>query len=106
MGRDRGGDSDDNGSDPGAVHAHAEAADQRPHRGRGARMKKLAIAYDLERAVDLIGPAQRARLAALCEVVNTTPLASFDGVDLSQIEILLTSWGCPRIDSEVLARAP
>jgi phosphoglycerate dehydrogenase-like enzyme len=69
-------------------------------------MKKLAVAYDLKRAVDLIGPAQRARLAELCEVVNTTPLTSFDGVDLSQIEVLLTSWGCPKLDADVLARMP
>jgi phosphoglycerate dehydrogenase-like enzyme len=69
-------------------------------------MKKLAIAYDLERAVDLIVPAQHARLAALCEVVNAAPLASFDGVDLADIEVLLTSWGCPRLDAELLARVP
>ena len=69
-------------------------------------MTKLAIAYDLKRAVDLIGPAQHARLAALCEVVNAAPLASFDGVDLADIEVLLTSWGCPRLDADLLARAP
>jgi phosphoglycerate dehydrogenase-like enzyme len=72
----------------------------------GARMKKLAIAYDFKRAVDLIGPEQHARLAKLCDVVNTEPLASFDGVDLTQVEILLTSWGCPRLDAGTLARAP
>ena len=69
-------------------------------------MKKLAIAYDRARAVDLIGPAQHARLAELCEVVNATPLTSFDGFDLSQVEVLLTSWGCPKLDADVLARAP
>jgi phosphoglycerate dehydrogenase-like enzyme len=69
-------------------------------------MRKLAIAYDPSRAADLIGAAQRARLAALCDVVNHAPFTSFDGADLSEVEILLASWGCPRIDGAVLARAP
>jgi phosphoglycerate dehydrogenase-like enzyme len=69
-------------------------------------MTKLLIAYDARRAADLIGPAQHARLAALGTIVNETPLTSFDGVDLAEVEVVLASWGCPRLDADVLARAP
>lgn len=72
--------------------------------------RKLAIAYDPARAPDLIGPAQRARLGTVCTVLNRVPFASFDTAAarraLAGAEILLTSWGCPRIDADALARAP
>jgi len=59
---------------------------------------------------DLLGPAERERLRALAEVPDPEPLARFDderaGRLLAQAEVLLSGWGCPRIDEAVLARAP
>jgi phosphoglycerate dehydrogenase-like enzyme len=50
------------------------------------------------------------RLAALCRVPDPEPLANFDDGRakslLAEAEILLTSWGVPRLDESALARAP
>ncbi len=59
---------------------------------------------------DLFGPPERARLAALAEVPDPEPLARFDDERAARLlpraEVLLTGWGCPRIDAVLLARAP
>jgi phosphoglycerate dehydrogenase-like enzyme len=59
---------------------------------------------------DLFGPAERARLATLAELPDPEPLARFEGERaerlLAEAEVLLTGWGCPRIDAALLARAP
>jgi phosphoglycerate dehydrogenase-like enzyme len=58
----------------------------------------------------MIGEAQLARLRALCELLDPEPLASFQDPRadalLGRAEILLTGWGCPPLDADVLARAP
>jgi phosphoglycerate dehydrogenase-like enzyme len=50
------------------------------------------------------------RLASLCTLADPEPLASFDDARaaaiLADAEILVTSWGCPRLDPAVLERAP
>lgn len=50
------------------------------------------------------------RLSALCEVPDARPLVRFDepraDALLAEAEILLTGWGCPPLDSVVLARMP
>jgi phosphoglycerate dehydrogenase-like enzyme len=59
---------------------------------------------------ELFSPAQRERLCALCEVPDPEPLTRFDDARAARLlpraEILLTGWGCPRIDAAMLARAP
>jgi phosphoglycerate dehydrogenase-like enzyme len=59
---------------------------------------------------DLFGPEERERLAAIAEVPDPEPLARFDEARaaplLEEAEVLLTGWGCPRIDAALLARAP
>jgi phosphoglycerate dehydrogenase-like enzyme len=58
---------------------------------------------------DLFTPAHKEQLQALCEVPDPEPLTRFDderaGVLLPSAEILLTGWGCPPIDEQVLGRA-
>lgn len=58
----------------------------------------------------LFSAASRARLAALCEVLDEKPLTNLASERaarlLPQTEILLTSWGAPLIDAAVLDRAP
>lgn len=59
---------------------------------------------------DLFTPALRARLAELAEVPEPEPLQRFDDERAARLlpaaDVLLTGWGCPRIDEAVLARAP
>lgn len=58
----------------------------------------------------LFSPALCARLVALAELPDPEPLQRFDDERaerlLARVEVLLTGWGCPRIDAAVLARAP
>lgn len=59
---------------------------------------------------ELFSPALRARLAELGTLLNPEPLTRFDDERatrlLPQADVLLTGWGCPRIDAAVLDRAP
>lgn len=59
---------------------------------------------------DLLGEAQRDRLAGLCDVPDPEPLTRLDderaGALLPRVEVLLTGWGCPPLDAAALARAP
>ncbi|MFD4503566.1 hydroxyacid dehydrogenase [Streptomyces sp. NPDC058457] len=52
----------------------------------------------------------RARLEARCAVEPGPPLREFRSARaraaLARADILLTGWGCPRVDTDVLARAP
>jgi len=58
----------------------------------------------------LLTPAHWQRIEALCEVPDREPLTAFAEARAPQLlaaaEILLTSWGCPVIDAQVLAQAP
>jgi len=59
---------------------------------------------------DLFTPALRARLEAVAQVPDPAPLERFDDERAARLlpaaEVLLSGWGCPRIDAAVLARAP
>jgi phosphoglycerate dehydrogenase-like enzyme len=59
---------------------------------------------------DLFSPALRARLAALAQLPDPEPLQRFDDERAQRLlpaaDVLLTGWGCPRIDASVLAQAP
>ncbi|MGW3347218.1 hydroxyacid dehydrogenase [Nonomuraea rubra] len=46
------------------------------------------------------------RLAQVADVEPGRVVDDFAGADLSGAEVLLTSWGCPPVTAEVLARAP
>jgi phosphoglycerate dehydrogenase-like enzyme len=58
---------------------------------------------------DLFTPAHKEHLQTLCEVPDPEPLTRFDDeraeVLLPSAEIVLTGWGCPPIDTQVLDRA-
>ncbi len=59
---------------------------------------------------EMFTPDHHERLASLCDVPDPAPLTRFDDERgsslLARAEILLTSWGSPPIDAEVLERAP
>lgn len=50
------------------------------------------------------------RLGRACTILDLDPIRSFESGDaqllLSEAEVLVTGWGCPRIDASVLAGAP
>jgi phosphoglycerate dehydrogenase-like enzyme len=59
---------------------------------------------------DLFDDALRERLRSLAEVPDAEPLVRFDDARADRLlpaaEVLLTGWGCPRVDEAVLAKAP
>ncbi|MDI3403812.1 hydroxyacid dehydrogenase [Streptomyces cavernicola] len=56
------------------------------------------------------GPAERARLHALAEVEEPLSVRELSSAEarrrLAAAEVLITSWGCPRLDADVLDAAP
>ena len=58
----------------------------------------------------LVTVAHRERLAGLCELLEPEPVANFeDGravPHLDRVEVLITGWGCPRLDAPALDRVP
>ena len=71
---------------------------------------KLAFAYRPALARDVFVAEHLRRLESICDVPVTEPLQGFEGdpagAILSEITVMVTGWGCPRIDKAVLARAP
>lgn len=76
----------------------------------GAGTPGVAFAFGGLTISDLFAPADAAQLANLCSIVDPVSLQHFDepraGAALALTDILVTGWGCPRIDAAVLARAP
>ncbi|WP_199700562.1 hydroxyacid dehydrogenase [Jiangella rhizosphaerae] len=76
-----------------------------PHERVSAMLVMSDAAYR-----DLFDDALRARLEGLAGLVLPRPVATFDGTAvraaLAGTDVLLTSWGCPPIDADVLAAAP
>ncbi|MEO9299930.1 hydroxyacid dehydrogenase [Devosia alba] len=71
---------------------------------------KLAFALAADKTKHVFDAAALARLARICDVVQTAPLEEFDspaarGV-LGQIDILVTGWGCPTVTADVVRAAP
>ncbi len=58
----------------------------------------------------MVRPADLERLRSCCTLSDAVPLPSFDDPRaeslLATAEILLSSWGCPPLDADVLDRAP
>ncbi len=71
---------------------------------------KLALAYRPALARDVFAAEHMRRLHSLSDVLDLDPLQAFDDDRaksiLSEITVLVTGWGCPRIDAAVLRRAP
>jgi len=70
----------------------------------------LAFAFRPSAAAGVFSAASLRRLGELCEVVADEPLQSLDDSHgravMAKVEVLVTCWGCPRIDAAVLAQAP
>lgn len=59
---------------------------------------------------DLVTPELRPRLLRSCRWLLPDPVADFEdprvAKSLDRVEILLTGWGCPRLDADILDRMP
>ncbi|MER6949232.1 hydroxyacid dehydrogenase [Nonomuraea sp. NPDC000554] len=62
------------------------------------------VAMSAEVAERIVTRQVRTRLAQMADARQV--IHDFDGADLSETEVLFTSWGCPPVTAEVLARAP
>lgn len=81
-----------------AHHAPAAVSPRRP--------RALVAMREVVRA-QLLSPADEEQLAHLVDVAPGTVSESFDAVaDLAHAEVLITGWGCPPIDADVLDAAP
>ena len=76
--------------------------------GRSRPRAALAMAPDTAAAV--FHPAALAALGQVCDLVPGTVLDDFTtepaAAVLAEVEVLVTGWGCPPLDSAVLAAAP
>ena len=74
------------------------------------RAHHVAFAMDPVRTGGVLTPSLLDRLATSCIILDPLPLQSFHDQRardvLRQADILLTGWGCPPIDREVLSLAP
>jgi phosphoglycerate dehydrogenase-like enzyme len=70
----------------------------------------VVLAMVPQLTAQLFTPALIDRLRGLCDVPDAEPLTTFEEARaadlLPRAEILLTGWGCPRIGSRALERAP
>ncbi|MEM8766056.1 MAG: hydroxyacid dehydrogenase [Pseudomonadota bacterium] len=73
-----------------------------------AKMHKTAMVMHPVVRDELMRPEHLDRLGRATKLVADTPFRDFDELeaDLPQVEILVTSWGCPPIDAEIIDRLP
>src|SRR5258705_12812202 len=57
---------------------------------------------------ELLRAAHAQRLERSCRLLDGTPFRSFDspGGQSSRVQVVITSWGCPRIDRDVIPALP
>ncbi len=71
---------------------------------------KLAFAMAADKTRHVFDAEALARLARGCDIVRPEPLEDFSSPEaravLSQIDILVTGWGCPMVTEEVIRSAP
>lgn len=75
----------------------------------GRRPRSLIVMAD-EPFEDMWGAAEIARLHRLADVDEPVQVSTLDTGDalarLREVEVLISSWQCPRLDADVLAHAP
>jgi phosphoglycerate dehydrogenase-like enzyme len=81
-----------------------------PTAGKAHTAPTLAFAFGPFGTDRLFAPEDLQRLDRRCRIASLDPLPNFTADDarsrLAETEILVTGWGCPLIDSAVLAAAP
>jgi len=75
-----------------------------------SRKPPVLLVYAAALNRELVTDAHRDRLAGLCHVLDPEPVPGFDdpraAPHLDSVEILLSGWGCPRLDAATLDRMP
>ncbi|MFM9370912.1 hydroxyacid dehydrogenase [Streptomyces sp. Da 82-17] len=86
-----------------------QVTDHRPELRLAPRPRTLLVMEDRALAMQF-GPAELSRLRSLADVqepLSVSELGSAEALRrLAGAEVLITSWGCPRLDADVLAAAP
>jgi phosphoglycerate dehydrogenase-like enzyme len=76
----------------------------------GTERARLGFAFGTLDVDALFAPADLRRLEAVATIADAAPLRDFDDPRareiLGNIDILISGWGCPPIDAQVLAIAP
>ncbi|MFI9553432.1 hydroxyacid dehydrogenase [Nonomuraea endophytica] len=67
---------------------------------------RTLVAMGAQVARRLLREPVRSRLALVADVDPDLVVTDFAAVDLAEVEVLYTSWGCPMVTAEVLAGAP
>ncbi|MBB5079809.1 hydroxyacid dehydrogenase [Nonomuraea endophytica] len=67
---------------------------------------RTLVAMGAQVARRLLREPVRSRLALVADVDPDLVVTDFADADLAEVEVLYTSWGCPMVTAEVLARAP
>lgn len=78
--------------------------------GAGAKRERPTLFIAHLPGHRLFGEADLARIGEVADVVDPEPISAWDDPRaddlLAQAEVILGHWGCPRIDADVVARAP
>jgi phosphoglycerate dehydrogenase-like enzyme len=81
-----------------------------PTEGTAPTQRRLVFAYRPAVTENVFSASHLAALSQLCDVADPAPLESFEGGRARQLladaEILVTGWGCPRLDAQFLSLAP
>jgi phosphoglycerate dehydrogenase-like enzyme len=71
---------------------------------------KLSFAFDPHKTRHVFDDGAMQRLAACCDIISAEPLTSFATPEaraaLAETEVLVTGWGCPMLNPDVLRAAP
>ncbi|WP_157250017.1 hydroxyacid dehydrogenase [Nonomuraea typhae] len=70
------------------------------------RRPRTLVAMGEQVARRLLREPVKSRLAMVADCDPGQVVHDFTGVDLADVEVLYTSWGCPMVSADVLARAP
>lgn len=74
--------------------------------GESAQRPRTVLAMSEEVARRILREPVRTRLTRLADTDPDLVVTDFAQADLTETEVLYTSWGCPPVTAEVLARAP
>src|SRR6266568_4315928 len=78
--------------------------------GSDAERPRLVLAMQAALTPDLMGETQWRRLEKVAEILDRMPIEDFSQRRAHRLlrtaDMLLTGWGCPRVDAAVLEHAP
>jgi phosphoglycerate dehydrogenase-like enzyme len=90
---------------------NSDIAAERGPAGRGGPVRpKLVFAYRKALTENVFSAGHLSTLGQVCDILDPEPLESFDSERarrlLAEAEILVTAWGCPKLDPAFVSLAP